>query len=107
MVPGLVYTVHEQRVGGGLRQGHPGRQQLKDDTLRKKVQAVEKALAKLRAKFDELTQAGIIRHCECHDPDCPVYFMPLEAARDLEILRRESVRLFRDAYPAFDEPSGW
>jgi hypothetical protein len=71
------------------------------------VQAVEKALAKLRAKFDELTQAGIIRHCECHDPDCPVYFMPLEAARDLEILRRESVRLFRDAYPAFDEPSGW
>jgi len=85
----------------------PSRQQLNDETLRKKVQTVEKALSKLRAKFDELSRAGIIRHCECHDPDCPVYFMPPEAARGLGILRRESVRLFRDAYPAFDEPSGW
>jgi hypothetical protein len=85
----------------------PSRQQLKDDTLRRKIQAVEKALAKLRAKFDELSRAGIIRHCECHDPNCPVYFMPPDAANDLEQLRRESVRLFRDAHPAFDEPSGW
>ena len=85
----------------------PSRQQLKDDTLRKKIQAVEKALAKLRAKFDELSQAGIIRHCQCNDPDCPVYFMPPEAANDLETLRRQSVRMFRDAYPEFEEPSGW
>jgi hypothetical protein len=68
------------------RDGHligriPSRQQLKDEALRKKVQAVEKALAKLRARFDELIRTGIISHCKCNDPDCPVYFMPHDAAR--------------------------
>jgi len=83
----------------------PSRQQLKDEVLRKKIQAVEKALAKLRAKFDELTKAGLIRHCECDQPECPVYLMSPEAARDLERLRRDALTLFHDAYPAFKEPS--
>src|ERR1700739_105874 len=54
----------------------PSRQQLKDEALRKKLQAVEKALAKLRWRFDELTRSGVIRHCGCGKADCPVYFMP-------------------------------
>jgi len=85
----------------------PSRQQLKDVALRKKIQAVEKSLAQLRAKFDDLSKSGIIRHCNCHDPNCPVYFMSSEAARELEMLRRQSLCMFRDAYSEFDEPAGW
>ncbi len=104
-----------QALGTGIwkaRDGHviariPSRQQLQDEALRGKIQAVEKALAKLRAKFDEFTRTGIVRHCQCNDPACPVYFMQLEAARELEQLRSEALRLFRNAHPAFEEPSAW
>jgi hypothetical protein len=104
-----------QALGTGVwkdRDGHllariPSRQQLHDEGLRKKIQVVEKALAKLRAKFDELTRSGVIRHCGCGKPDCPVYFMPMEAAHELEQLRSDALRLFRCANPAFEPPSGW
>jgi hypothetical protein len=93
------------------RDGHlidriPSRHQLKSDTTRTKVQAVEKALSRLRAKYDEMTRSGVLRHCQCHDPNCPTYFFnPHEAAQDLERLRHEVLATFRDAYPAFKPPS--
>ncbi len=76
-----------QALGAGIwkaRDGHvfariPSRQQLKDEGLRRKVQAVEKALARLRARFDELVREGIVRHCGSRQPACPVYFMPAPA----------------------------
>jgi hypothetical protein len=83
----------------------PSRQQLNDEVLRKKIQSVEKTLAKLRAKFDELTKSGLIRHCACDNPECSVYFMSHEAVSDLESLRREALKLFHDAYPAFEQPA--
>jgi hypothetical protein len=85
----------------------PSRQQLQDESLRKKIQSVEKALAKLRAKFDELTRSGLIRHCGCGKPECPVYFMQPKAARELQQLRSDALRLFRSAHPAFEEPPAW
>jgi hypothetical protein len=83
----------------------PSRQQLKDEALRTKIQAVEKALAKIRARFDELVRSGIVRHCACNNPDCPVYFMPSEAAHELEHLRRDALMLFRGAHPGFEVPT--
>ena len=83
----------------------PSRQQFNDESLRAKLQVVEKALAKLRARFDEMVRSRIIRHCSCNNPDCSVYFMPSEAARELEHLRREAIRLFRRANPGFEEPT--
>ena len=83
----------------------PSRQQLRDGNLRSKVQAVEKALAKLRARFDELVRSGIVRHCGCNEPTCPVYFMSSEAAHELEHLRRDALRLFHDAHQRFQEPA--
>jgi hypothetical protein len=83
----------------------PSRQQFKDDALRKKIQAVEKALVKLRARFDELVRSGIVRHCACNNPNCPVYFMPSEAAHELECFRRDALRLFRGAHHTFEEPA--
>jgi hypothetical protein len=85
----------------------PSRHQLQEDSLRKKIQAVEKALARLRTKFDELIRAGVVRHCPCNNPTCSVYFMPPQAAGELEQLRGDALRLFHTAYPAFEEPSTW
>ena len=82
----------------------PSRHQLKNDGLRKKLQAVERALATLRAKFDELIRTGIVRHCACNKPDCPVFFMPSDAAYELDSLRRDALKLFREAHPGFEEP---
>jgi hypothetical protein len=81
------------------------RQQLKDEILRKKIQAVEKALAKLRARFDEMVRSGVVRHCGCNNPTCSVYLMPPAAAHELESLRRDALRLFRDAHHRFEEPA--
>jgi hypothetical protein len=60
----------------------PSRHQLNDDVLRKKMQEVEKALARLRGRFDELLRAGIVRHCGCNQRDCSLYFMPPDAAHE-------------------------
>ncbi len=103
-----------QALGTGIwkaRDGHlidriPSRHQLRSDILRAKIQAVEKALSRLRAKFDEMIKSGSLRHCQCSDPNCPTYFFtPPEAAQELERFRRDVLATFRDAYPAFQELS--
>jgi hypothetical protein len=105
-----------QALGTGIwkaRDGHlisrmPSRHQLKSVELQTKLRSVEKALAQLRAKFDEMTRSGVLSHCQCNDPNCPVYFFRSpEAARELEQFRGNALKLFRAAYPAFQEPSGW
>jgi hypothetical protein len=102
-----------QALGTGIwkaRDGHviariTSRQQLKDADLRRNIEGVEKALAKLRAKFDEMTKSGLIRNCNCDQPECPIYFMSHEAAHELERLRRNALALFHDAYPPFVHPT--
>jgi hypothetical protein len=103
-----------QALGSGIwkaRDGHlidriPSRHQLRSDTLRAKIQGVEKALSRLRAKYDEMARSGVLRHCQCNDPNCPIYFFnPQDAAQELEHFRRDVLTAFRDAYPAFKPPS--
>lgn len=103
-----------QALGTGIwkaRDGHlidriPSRHELKSDTLRTKIQAVEKALSRLRAKYDEMTRSGVLRHCQCNDPNCPTFFFnPPHAAHELERLRHEVLATFREANPAFRPPS--
>jgi hypothetical protein len=85
----------------------PSRHHLTDAALRSKVQAVEKTLARLRAKFDDFTRSGDITGCGCDVPDCPVFTLTPTAASELESLRRKALDLFREAYPDFEESSGW
>lgn len=85
----------------------PSRHQLKDPRISKQIQEVEKALAKLRAKFDESIRSGAIKQCGCNRPSCSVYFITPKVARELEHLRRDVIRLFQEAYPAFQKPSAW
>jgi hypothetical protein len=84
----------------------PSRHQLKSDNLRTKIQAVEKSLSKLRAKYDDLVRSGALNHCQCHDPNCPTYFFQSPvAAQELEQIRSEVLATFHKAYPAFRQPS--
>lgn len=104
-----------QALGTGIwkaRDGHvidriPSRHQLKSTALRAKLQAVEMALSRLRAKYDEMIKTGVLRPCGCNNPSCSVYFFnPYEAARELERLRHEVLKAFQDTYPAF-RPRPW
>jgi hypothetical protein len=103
-----------QALGTGIwkaRDGHlidriPSRHQLKSDTLRTKIQAVERALSKLRAKYDEMTRTGVLQHCQCLDPNCSTYFFNSpNAAHELERLRDDVLDTFRRAYPALRRPT--
>jgi hypothetical protein len=104
-----------QALGTGIwkaRDGHvidriPSRHQLESATLRAKLQTVEVALSRLRAKYDEMIKTGVLRRCACDNPSCSVYFFnPYEAAHQLERLRHEVLTTFCDAYPAF-RPQSW
>ena len=65
------------------------------------------ALSRLRAKYDEMTRSGALRHCQCSNPNCPTFFFePYEAAHELQRLRDEVLRAFRGAHPAF-RPQSW
>jgi hypothetical protein len=85
----------------------PSRHQLKSTELRGKLQAVELALSRLRARYDDMIKTGVLRPCGCDNANCSVYFFnPYEAAHELEHLRHEVLRTFHDAYPAF-RPQSW
>jgi hypothetical protein len=65
-----------QVLGTGIRKTHdgdfieqlPSRHDLKDEALRQKLQFVEVALARLRARLDEMLRSGIVQLCKCNDP---------------------------------------
>ena len=85
----------------------PSRHDLRSAALRTKLQAVDMALSRLRAKYDEMIKTGVLRPCGCDNPSCSVFFFnPHDAAHELERLRREVLMAFRDAYPAF-RPQSW
>jgi hypothetical protein len=104
-----------QALGTGIwkaRDGHvigriSSRHEIKDAALNQKMQAVEIALARLRAEFDDQLKAGVIRHCGCNVSDCPTYFMPTHVAHSLERLRNEVLREFQRVYPAFHVRGAW
>jgi len=105
-------TIHA--LGTGIwkdRDGHiidriPSHHQLKSEVLRAKIQVVEMALSKLRAKYDEMIRSGVLQQCQCNDPSCPVYFFKSShAAHELECLRDEVLGKFRQAHPTFRLPA--
>jgi hypothetical protein len=90
---------------GALIERISSRHQLRSEALRTKMQDVEKALTKLRAKFEEMIRTGTLYQCRCDNPNCPVYFFkPPREFEVLEQFRRDVLNKFRDAYPAFNPP---
>jgi hypothetical protein len=104
-----------QALGTGIwkaRDGHvigriSSRHELKDAAVSQKVQAVEVALARLRARFDELLQSGGVRPCGCDLPDCPTYMVSPEAVHELECLRNDALKQFQSIYPLFHRRTSW
>lgn len=52
----------------------PSRHQLKIDALRTEIQAVDKALSRLRAKYDGMIKSGGLRRCAGDNPSGSAYF---------------------------------
>jgi hypothetical protein len=72
-----------------------------------KTQAVERALSRLRTKYDEMIGLASCAAANAATPNCSVYFFkPPEAAHEPERLRHDVLITFREAYPAFKPPSG-
>lgn len=106
-------TIHALGTGiwkardGNVIDRIPSRHQLTSAELRTKIRAVEMALSRLRAGYDEMTRTGILRHCQCNDPNCPTFFFqPYEAAHELQRLRDEVLAAFQRAHPHF-RPQSW
>ena len=84
----------------------PSRHELKSEMLRTKMQAVEKALSRLRAVYDQMITTGTLKRCACGNSNCQTFFFnPPQAADELEQSRHQVLAAFRDAYPAFMYPS--
>jgi hypothetical protein len=77
----------------------PSKVQIRDDGLRARVDEIVEALVALRATFDGLRRRGEIRGCGCDDPDCPVYELSNEAAREMDTKRRRLLRIAHDLNP--------
>jgi hypothetical protein len=116
-LPGFRQAITDtiQALGTGIWKARDGqvigriasRHQLRDTALSNQIQTVEMGLARLRAKFDEFLKTGAIRPCGCNQPTCPVYIMSPNGAYDMDQLRGDVLRQFRNAYPAFDGRSAW
>jgi len=82
----------------------PSRHEMSDSAVKAKLHDVERSLVKLRTTFDNMVREGEIRPCGCDQPDCPVFHVSARAGQELTELRREVLRRFSEAYPAFQMP---
>ena len=102
-------------IGTGIWQTRDGRElarlrprhEFTDDAIRQGLADTEKALAELRAKFDGFVRAGSVRSCGCDVPDCPVFMVEPQAARELEELRHKALQTFKRVHPEFEIARGW
>lgn len=62
--------------------------QIRDLTLRARVDAVVQGLVALRASFDALVRRGAIRPCDCNNGACSSHMMSPEAIREMDARRR-------------------
>jgi hypothetical protein len=67
--------------------------QIRDSSLRARVDDIVEALVGLRAAFDGFVRSGAIRHCGCGDTDCPTFMFSDEAARKMDTRRLELLKL--------------
>jgi hypothetical protein len=88
------------RDGKDLRPIH-SRHDIADSALRDTFAAIERAVAGLRARFDQLLRAGEIRRCAdaCRNPRCTLYFMSDTAIADMNQIRATILDALRGAVP--------
>jgi len=98
--------VHRLRDGTEIRR-IPSRNMIKSPEIKKSLGKIERSLAELRARYEELLKQGEIQPCGCNDPDCPVFFCSVHAAREMDHIREKILNDFHRLYPDFDIKMGW
>jgi hypothetical protein len=73
----------------------PGKNDLQDVEIRRKLDAIVEKLVALRTAFDNLQRTGEIRHCGCGQPDCPTYMLSDAAADEMDERRLELLHTAR------------
>jgi len=77
--------------------------QIRDVTLRSRVDHLVQALVSLRSTFDDLVRRGEIRHCACGDPDCPVHHLSPIAIQEMDARRLKLLSLVHELNPSINE----
>lgn len=85
----------------------PSRHALSDVRTKAEMAEIVQELAILRARFDDLIRKHEIRHCNCDDPDCPVFFFSSMASQEMDELRTKLLSRFRRINPGFTVKFGW
>jgi hypothetical protein len=75
---------------------------LRDPSLRRRVDGLITDLARLRATFDGFMRSGGIRGCGCGSDDCPVFMMSDAAIQAMDHDRREIMDEVHRLHPDFD-----
>jgi len=104
-------------LGTGIRQTREGvrlanissRHELKSARARSAFADIERAVARLRSRFDELVAVGEIQPCRdrCNDPKCSVYVSTEAAVREMNDLRSGILRHLRRVCPSFEVKYEW
>lgn len=79
----------------------PTKADLTDSKKKKTLQDVERHLVELRKLFDSMLRSKQIVHCNCGQPDCPVYQIDAGAAIQLAAVREKALASFQAACPDF------
>ena len=96
----IAETIETLNTGHSQQGLHlPSKSQIRDTTLRASVDRIIEALVSLRATFDNFLRTERIRPCGCGQPDCPVYFLSEEAAREMDKRRRAILTLAHSLNP--------
>lgn len=79
----------------------PSRHSLKDARVKRVFSLITDKLIELRKSLNQFISSRDIRHCECGDPNCPVYLMSDLACKALDAQREDIFCALREVYPEF------
>jgi hypothetical protein len=93
--------VHRLRDGTIIRT-IPSRHQLSDNALKNKLSQITTLVVYLRDEFVRFKRSGDIEACGCNQVDCPVYMLTDKASEQMDVIREDIFKLFKDVKPDFN-----
>lgn len=90
--------VHRLRDGTIVRR-ILSRHSLKDERIKLAFSRITDKLIDLRTSLNGFISSKDVKHCECGDPDCPVYLMSDIACSSLDAQREYIFSILREAVP--------
>lgn len=75
--------------------------EIRDKSLRKKVDELVTDLILLRINYNKLLSTEDIRKCGCEDPNCATYFLSPKACQKMDSVRQKILKKIKDLSPSF------